>query len=631
MAPAADDPLDQGFQLDGLAIDPRTGEATGPGGCEKLDPKVVDVLLVLARRPGQVVPREELLALAWPDGTASDEMLSRCIYELRRQLSLAGNDEQLKALIETVPKRGYRLNARIAVPEPAPAARATKPRRLLRLALPVAAAVAAVGIAAWLASGRDPDGPGGARTAPASANSIAVLPFLDLSESQDQEHFADGIAEEILDRLDQPGGPRVIARTSSFAFRDKSRDIREIASQLGVTHVLEGSVRQSGDRIRITAQLISASDNAHLWSTTFDRKLGDLFAVQDEIATAVASALQISLDGIATTTDTPTRPEAYEPFLRGRFFYNRRAPGDIERSVKYFREALAIDPGYAKAWAALAGAYNLLKAQDRKSTESWLELQGEAAHKAVELGPGLAVAHARLAQYYFGAANRQKGSEHFQIASALDPNDPLVQGFSGDRAVRQGDLEGAVLIWRQLVDRNPLSYTDRSNLASFLASAGRLEESVGEYRRALELNPDARWPLRFDLVRALVQLRRHDEAVTEALLLPAGQPRDFAIAMLHAVPGFGSEADAALQRLAALPLDLESIRLAEIYAFRGMHEEAMGSLEAIRAALENSTEIRLWAIAQIDSLRSDLQKSRYLRPLHSDPRWARLMFEPAGP
>jgi len=625
-----DDQLpEQGFELGTLRIDPRAGEVSGPGGREKLEPRVMDVLVMLAEHAGRVVQREDLLTKLWPDAAATDEALSRCIYELRRQLSLAGDDEQLKALVETVPKRGYRLNGKVAWP--AAATQPATPRRRWLKPLLLAIAVAVVAVLLWLTAGREAGGPATELRAPpgnVAAHSIAVLPFLDLSEGQDQGHFADGITEEILLRLDRFANLRVIARTSAFAFRGQQQDIREIASQLDVTHVLEGSVRRSGDNIRITAQLIAASDNAHVWSRTFDRSPGDLFAVQDEIAAAVATALRVTLEDPQQTGEAPVKPEAYEPFLQGRFFFNRRAPGDIERAVKYYQDALAIDPGFARAWAALAGAYNLQRARDRRAPERWLKLQGEAARKAVELAPGLAVAHARLAQYYFSAADRQNGDAHFQTAMTLDPDDPLVMGFAGDRAIRRGDLNGVVQIWRQLVDRNPLSPIDRGNLAHFLAAAGHLDEAETEYRRTLELNPDAHWFDRFDLARVLVRQKRYEQAVAEVMRLPIGEPRDSGMAILHEVPGYEAAADAALQRVAALPLDLESIRLAEIYATRGMKGQAFASLQAVRDALERSADSRHWAIAQTHELQMDMIQSSYLEPLRTDSRWAELMADP---
>lgn len=626
-----DDPMfDQGFQLGTLRIDPRAGTVSGPGGQQKLEPKVMDVLVMLAQRAGQLVLRDELLAKIWPEAAATDDVLSRCIYELRRQLGQAGGRDRLKAVIETAPKRGYRLNAEVT----SLTAAVARPRRPLKQFLLAGTAIVAVSVILWFAVGRQMTGPGSMTeppAAPAKPHSIAVLPFIDMSESQEHGYLADGIAEEILNRLAQSKNLRVISRTSSFAFRGKPLDIREIAAKLDVSHVLEGSIRRSGNSIRITTQLIAASDNAHVWSETFDRELGELFAVQDEIATAVTNALQVMLHDTSACCPEQIKPEALELFLQGRFFYNRRSPADIERAVSYYEQAVAIDARYASAWAALAGAYSLLMYEYGGSVEHLRPLQRAAALKAVEVAPGLAVAHARLAQYYYSVSDRQKGDKHFQNARALDPDDPLVMGFTGDWAVRQGDLNAAVEIWRRLVERNPLSPTDRMNFANFLAAAGQLDESASEFRKALELNPDFRWEPRIEFMRVLVLQHRYDQAIAQLVKLPEGEARDHGLALLHEAPGHEAEADAALKRLAARPVEPGSIRLAELYAFRGMDEEAFAALFAARrmAGLERDAAQR--AARRVAYMWADLIRSPYLKALHADPRWAELTADPVRP
>lgn len=624
----ADHALGQGFRLGELLVAPQDGEVSGPGGREQLDPKVMGVFLLLAEHAGHVVTREDLLSRLWANAVVTDDVLSRCIYELRRQLSQAGGDEQLKALIETVPKRGYRLTGEVTPLPPQPVTRSRRPAA--RIAL-IGAVLAAAGVIVWIAVGRDTTGSGadpGYSSALAEPSSIAVLPFVDMSEGHDHGYLADGIAEEILNRLAQSKDLRVISRTSSFAFRGRQLDVREIAAKLDVDHVLEGSVRRSGDRIRITAQLIAAADNAHVWSETLEREFGSTFKVQDEIAASVATALHVTLRGSGACCPPPASPEALDQFLRGQYFYTRRSPGDIDRAIDNFKQAVAIDPRYATAWAALAGAYGLLIHEYVRPVEELRPLQRDAAHKAVELAPGLAIAHARLGQYYYNIGDDANGDRHFDIAAALDPNDLFVMGHFADRAFWRGDVDEAVAIWRRIVERNPLSPTHRFNLANFLFAAGKPTESAAEFRKSLELNSDFHGTTRLEFTAVLVTLRRYDEAHAQVLKLAEGVPRDHGLALLYQAPGHEADADAALARLAARPVEPGNTLLGELYAFRGMKDEAIAALIDARDALRKSRDSPEHTRIRLHSMQEDMLRSPHLKALHDDPRWAELTADP---
>ncbi len=617
--------LEQGFQLGELRIDPKAGEAAGPGGSEKLDPKVIDVLVMLAQNPRQVVLREDLLARLWPNVVVTDEVLSRCIYELRKQLSLAGGSERYKDMIETVPKRGYRLNADIAPiqaqAEVRPANR-SKPR-LFAAAIGIVVAV----VLAIVVSQRMTKSPAASPPPATKADSIAVLPFVDMSEGKDQGYLADGISEEILNHLAQAENLRVIARTSSFALRDSSLDVAEIAKRLNVTHVLEGSVRKSGEHIRITAQLISASNSSHVWSDTYDRGLGDLFAVQDEIANAVAKALAISLSKGTAVKRTPASIEAYEKFLQGEFFYYRRARGDFERSSRYYEEAVAIDPRFARAWAALAGAYSILARETDPAQEALQSKQGQAARKAVELEPNLAEAQFRLAQYYDETGNREKADEHYRRAVALDPDVPFNLSDTATNAVDRGDLATAITVQRRLVAQNPLATGERNNLAVYLLADGQLDEALSQFREVREIHPETDPHVAIDIVHVLILQRRFEEAQSELATVPEGSLRDQAQALLYAATGRQAEADEALRRLTGPPGEImDTIRLAEVYAFRGMNGQAFQVLQDRKEALKRAHGRDL---SHVWYLQHESRMSPFLKTLHSDPRWAAFMTDPS--
>jgi TolB-like protein/DNA-binding winged helix-turn-helix (wHTH) protein/Tfp pilus assembly protein PilF len=619
----ANDVLQQCFSVADLRINPITGEVTGPGGTETLDPKVMAVLVLLARHAGEVVLREDVLAQLWPNVVVTDDALSRCIYELRRHFSQAGGSARYRAMIETLPKRGYRLRADISR-SPSTTAMEPKPnhaRRFLGVATAIALAIVMVALFVQRFTGQ-PSTSIVASVAPGTARSIAVLPFADMSAGQDHAYLGDGISEEILNRLAQSRGLRVISRTSSFSLRDEQLDIREIATRLNVSHVLEGSVRRSANRVRITAQLIAAADNSHVWSETYDRELGDLFAIQDEIAGSVATALNVAFAGRSTHGSMPSSTGAYENFLQGEFFYGRRAPGDIERAARHYREAVELDPRYARAWAALAGAYSRLADTSDASSALLRSRQGAAARKAVALDPLLAVAHARLAQFYFETAAIEQARQHFSEALALDPNDLLVLGYAAVLAIWRGDLDQAIALQHRVVRHDPLSATQRNNLGAYLVAVGRLDDAMVEFRQALALNPSAGPEIRLEIIRILVLQGRYDEALLTLEKLPEGPLRDHGLALLHAAPGQVVQSTAALARLSApKPALANSIPLAEVYAFRGETERAFAVLQ--KASLE--AHQGSGDHPRLQDFQRNLLLSPFLKPLRTDRRWAALL------
>jgi TolB-like protein/DNA-binding winged helix-turn-helix (wHTH) protein/Tfp pilus assembly protein PilF len=625
---AAGSGLEAGFRLEGLDVDPLAGEVAGAGGREKLDPKVMDTLVVLAEDAGRVVLRDTLMARLWPDTVVTDESLSRCIYELRRQLSLAGGDERFKAMIETVPKRGYRLRGTVerpstpapaeadSIPDIAPAPAAGRGRR----ALLVLAAVAAVALLLWLVLGRQtaetPAAP------PAHGYSLAVLPLDDLSDAQDQAHFSEGVAEEIINRLANTKTLRVISRKSSFSFRGEDTGIADIARRLNVTHVLEGSIRKSGNRVRITARLVDAASNSQVWSKTYDQELTSLFAVQDQIAESVATSLNATLAG---HPEHVPGIEAHNLFLQGELFYNRRAPGDVERAIRYYRDALAVDPAYARAWASLAGAYSLLAYHGGMSRPEALARQGEAARKAIDLDPKLAVAYARLAQYFWDIGDRPSSYRIFDQAKALDPDDLLVLTFAAGIAMRAGKVDEAIAHYDRIVALDPRSAANHANRGIYLQAANRFEEAKAELASARELNPELGDEFDLATVRILVFQDRLDDARKVAARLPEGRILDHALALLYHAEGREPEADAALARLAGSPVKPVDVRLAEVYAYRGKSDDAFRALSGVAEAImrnEGAEASRLW------SWQVEMRVSPFLRTLHDDPRWQKLMVEP---
>ena len=618
------------FRLGDLRVDPQTGDVTGPGCRVQLDPKVMGVLAILAERAGQVVPREELISRLWPDVVVTDDALSRCLYELRRELAAAGGSDEYRSLVETLPKRGYRLNGVAESIEP-PAAANHISRRGLWLWTAAFAAIVTLVAGVLLSLDREGVDPAPVSATPGAVPRIAVLPFDDMSEKRDQQFLADGLTEDILNRLTESEGLDVIARTSTFALRDQSLDIAEIARRLEVTHVLEGSVRRTGDRIRVTAQLIDAADSAHLWSETYDRDLGDLFTIQDEISMAVAAALETRL--VLPAGYETKKVDALVRFAQGEHFYNRRAPGDIERAVAAYTDAVTLDPGYARAWAALAGAYSLLAWSSDPPDRSLIEKQGEAARRAVAIAPGLGVAHHRLGQFLFESSDPEAARKHWAEAARLDPQNPLTLSSQANLAVERGDFQAAVEIHRRIIAADPMALSYRGNLAAMLVADGQLEAALEEIRNTRENFDGAEPDLDSEIARILVLLGRFPEAERALAGMPEGRARDYGTALLYALPAKRTEADAALARLAMTPNDsalrddiFEVIRLAEIYAFRGQEDEAFATLEGKKETLASRSDISasfLWC------LRHEARLSPILKSLHSDRRWAAFIADDA--
>lgn len=624
-------------------LDLQARELTRDGRRIRLQEQPFQVLVMLLGRAGQVVTREELRQKLWPSSVYVDfdHGLNNAIGRLRETL---GDVAATPRFIETLPRLGYRFIASVThsrAPEgvhadddslarPAeagaavPSLSARKPLWHRRGDIAAATIVALAIIAMLLIGPLRLTGPADETlhtSAGVKPQSIAVLPFLDMSAAQDQGYLADGITEEILNRLTRAGNLRVISRTSSFAFRGKPVDIREVAEQLEVSHVLEGSIRKSGNTVRITAQLIAADDNAHVWSNTFDRELGDLLAVQDEIAVSVASALQIQLATTPAVGRPPASAEAYEKYLEGRFFNNRRAPGDWRRAMTHFQQAVELDPHYAVAWAALAGAYTVAADEGEISWEEAREEQLAAAEQAVRIAPQLADGHYRMAQYYWNEGDIAAGRSSLLKAHALDPfsspdDDPLAYLHDDfDKAIRYGQEELA---------RDPLSAVTHMNHAVILFAVGRLDEAKSHILKTLELSPDFGSNAEIEMVRILVAQRHYAEARARTLQLPDDGKRDHGLALLFDSPEYRAEADAALDRLEKSPKDdmMHCIRLAEVYALRGMPEPAFGALERFTSTLDAAdkrTALKRW------EMQVELGISPFLKGLHDDPRWTALM------
>ncbi|MBB5016176.1 tetratricopeptide repeat protein [Rehaibacterium terrae] len=351
----------------------------------------------------------------------------------------------------------------------------------------------------------------------APANAIAVLPFDDMSPQRDHRHLADGIAEELLDRLARMQGLRVAARTSSFALRDFAGDVREIGRLLNVRWVLEGSVRKAEGRVRITAQLIDAADGYHVWSETYDRPDQDLFALQDEVTEAIAGQLARRVGGIAgqAAGEMSTRsPEALELYLQGRLAWRQRTPASLEQAETLFQQAVARDPEFAHAWAGLADTYLLQADYGIRPLDEAIVLAEPAAVRAVTLRPQLGEAWATLGLLRSSAGQREAGKRSLEEAMRLDPRYEMAPMWLAAIYGREGRLDRQREVLERAVELNPLEPVINSNYANLLAGLGEVAAARDVLDRVLAITPDD--PL---LLRSLAQIELNAGRLARALEL----------------------------------------------------------------------------------------------------------------
>lgn len=407
--------------------------------------------------------------------------------------------------------------------------------------------------------------------------SIAVLPFVDLSPEKNQEYFSDGLAEELLNSLAKIQGLQVAARTSSFQFKGRNEDLRVVGQKLNVASVLEGSVRKQGQRVRITAQLIQTSDGFHLWSETYDRDLTDIFAVQEEIARAVASSLSVTLLGGKTPSPRATSIDAYNAYLQGRYFSARGGRENTQKAVAFLEQSIHLDPNYAPAWAALSVAHSV-QAGNYGEGEGYGKARQEA-ERALALDPGLAAAYAAMGDIQLYVDWDWPGADaSFQRALALEPKSVGALLSAGELAADLNRFDEALNLSRRAVELDPLHGAPHHAVAFDAWWAGRLDESEAAVHKAMTVNPDFPF-LHTVLCRVLLDRSRPQEALAEAdrEQHPAFRLQGFALAQ-HAL-GNKQESDRALTELTAEYAADVAFQIAEVYAFRGELDSAMAWLE----------------------------------------------------
>ncbi len=442
--------------------------------------------------------------------------------------------------------------------------------------------------------------------------SIAVLPFVDMSPGGDQEYFSDGLAEELLNSLAQIGGLKVAARTSSFQFKGRAANIAEIGRQLNVTSILEGSVRKAGNRVRITAQLVDVADGFHLWSNTFDRELTDIFAVQEDIARAVAEALQVTLlrDRATAARSAADSPEAYSAYLQGKYFFKRFNRENLERSIGYYEQSLELDPDFAPAWAGLAFA-RLWKAGNWDPTpEAWSAARA-AADRALELDDELADGWAARGSLRLWRDWDWAGAQA-DVGRALElrPGDADITLEAADLARTLDRSDEALRLIRRAIELDPLNSNAYQTLGWHALWADRPEETIAAVEKALELDPNTAVAHKL-LAEAYLVQGEHEAALAELELEPDPFWRGHGRVLSLQMRGRAAEAEAALAELSEEYREIAAFQIAELHAHGGDADRAFAWLET--------------AYEQRDPGLSALKADRWLTSLQDDPRWPVLL------
>lgn len=352
-----------------------------------------------------------------------------------------------------------------------------------------------------------------------SSRSIAVLPFVNMSAEPENEYFSDGITEEIINAITRVEGLSVTSRTSAFAFKGLNKDVREIGAELNVNHVLEGSVRRAGNRVRITAQLITSKDGFHLWSEVFDRSLEDIFEVQDEISKKIVAKLKENV-GVIANTDRLVNPstksvQAYNHFLKGKYYWHKWTPEDVQKSIEEFDIAIDLCPDYAEAYAGKALSYSFLGAMGRISTEKAYRKAEKAATNSIKYNDRISDSHVSLAMvrllHYWDFEGAKKC---FQKAISLDPESPRVKQAFALYLKVMAKNKAAIRVLKEALSKDPLSLSINADLARAILNAGDAQEALNQFRRTLELDENFR-TAREGMGWAYVEMGEYRKALRE--------------------------------------------------------------------------------------------------------------------
>ncbi len=451
-----------------------------------------------------------------------------------------------------------------------------------------------------------------------ASNSIAVLPFTDMSPNKDQEYFSDGLTEELLNLLAKVPELRVAARTSCFSFKGQALDITEISQRLRVAHVLEGSVRRSGDRVRISAQLIHAQEGYQVWSHSYDRQLDNIFSIQEEIAAAVVAQLKIKILGASPTTQH-TDPEAYALYLQARHIAHQVTADAYEKAIGLYRQALEIAPDYAAAWTGLARVYGNQVEKGLRDDEEGHALALGAVTRALDLDPGSAEAYAELAwiaMYLDG--NLEEAANYFERALELAPADPEILFDSATLIQDLGRMDEAIALKEYSVARDPVNPRRHYNLGNAYLFGRRYQSAVSSYRLALALSPEL-LGAQYHIGRALLLMGEPAAALAEIEAESFDAWRMVGLPAVYHALGRHEESEKSLAQLIEKYERDAAFNIAYIQAFRGETDLAFEWLD--KAVMYGDPGLSEIAVTpEFESLRDDPRWLPFLEKLDRSPQ-----------
>jgi TolB-like protein/DNA-binding winged helix-turn-helix (wHTH) protein/Tfp pilus assembly protein PilF len=603
-------------------FDPRRGELRKQGMRIRFEGQPVAILTMLLKRPGEVVPREELQKELWPADTFVDfeHSLNAAIKRLRAVLN---DSADAPRYIETLPGRGYRLIAPVqgvsgsdkaaasveAEPRGVSEAPARTRHRPIRIALVVAGLLVA-GLAAW--GWREwRHGIASQRPVPA-IRSLAVLPLQNLTSDASEEYFADGMTDELITDLAQIHSLRVISRTSVMQFKQTKKKLPEIAAELNVDAVVEGSVVRSGPTVRVTAQLLDARQDRHLWASSYERQVADIVGLQGEVAKAIADQVRAKLtpeEDAILAKRRPTNPEAYDALLKGRFFLHRRNAAAEEKALGHLRRAVEIDPGYAEAWSELAACYASMGADVGVADRAKVLPEAHAAiAKALAIDGDLPEAHVTLAWIKLWYDWDWSGAEReFRRGIELNPNDSAAHRFYSQYLQVRKRFDEALEENKRAIDLAPLDILASVHLAWLYVDARQSEKAIEQSQKVLEMDPTFVGSWLF-VAAAYEQQGKWPEAIAawEKTKDMYGGTYLAGVAYASAMSGNRRQAEDARAKL----IELSKHRYVSPLAFAQI-DAALGDREAAFRRLERAYEERATGLIELgvgyrfDTLRSD--------------------------